>query len=75
MKRAVVILSAIAALVGVPSATAMAGQPDAPSAACNTGTMHAHASVPETTGKGAPIEAHEHIPEAEGDECVHEAFA
>jgi hypothetical protein len=37
--------------------------------------MHAHASVPETTGKGASIEAHEHIPEAEGDECVQEALA
>ena len=33
-----------------------------PSAACNSGTMNAHESVPETTGNGAPIFAHNAIP-------------
>lgn len=75
MKRAIVILSIAAGLLGVSGGTVLAGQPDAPSAACNDGTMHAHASVPEATGSGSAIEAHIHIPDAEGDECVHEAFA
>jgi hypothetical protein len=33
-----------------------------PSAACNAGTMNAHSSVPETTGNGTPIFAHNAIP-------------
>ena len=33
-----------------------------PSAACNSGTMNAHASVPGTTGSGTPIFAHNAIP-------------
>ncbi len=33
-----------------------------PSAACNSGTMNAHSSVPETTGSGTVIFAHNAIP-------------
>jgi len=38
-----------------------------PAAACNDGTMNAHASVPETTGNGTPTPGHEHIPELQSD--------
>src|SRR5918911_5385213 len=38
-----------------------------PTAACNSGTLNAHESVPETTGNGTPISAHDAIP---GDENV-----
>ena len=74
MRRAVVIVSIAFGVLGPHGATALAGQSDAPLAACNAGTMHAHTSVPGTTGAGDPIEAHEHIPEAEDGECIHEAF-
>lgn len=33
-----------------------------PPAACNAGTMNAHESVPEQTGNGTPIFAHNAIP-------------
>ena len=35
-----------------------------PSAACNAGTMNAHERVPEETGNGAPVFAHNAIPGA-----------
>ena len=75
MKRAVVLLSATAVLSLFPMSGALAGRAEAPAAACNAGTMHAHESVPELTGAGVPVEAHEHIPDAEEGSCVHEAFA
>ena len=73
MRRLLIALAVAGSLTAMPG-VALAGQADAPSAACNTGTMNAHMSVPEATGNGSPIEAHEHIPEGEGAECVHEAF-
>ena len=36
-----------------------------PAAACNAGTMNAHESVPEETGTGAGVPAHEAIPGTE----------
>jgi hypothetical protein len=36
-----------------------------PGAACNSGTMTAHGSVPETTGSGTAIFAHNAIPGTE----------
>jgi hypothetical protein len=75
MKRAVVFLSASAVLSLFPMSGALAGRAEAPAAACNAGTMHAHESVPELTGAGMPIKAHEHIPDSEEGPCVHEAFA
>jgi hypothetical protein len=36
-----------------------------PAAACNTGTENAHSNVPETTGNGTPIHAHDAIPGTE----------
>lgn len=74
MRRLLFVVAVVASLTGVPS-VALAGQADAPGAACNAGTMTAHMSVPETTGSGSAIEAHEHIAESEDGECVHEAFA
>ena len=74
MRKLLVTVAVSAMLVALPG-TAVAGQAEAPSAACNAGTMNAHMRVPETTGNGSAIQAHLHIPDSEDGGCVHEAFA
>ncbi len=72
--RRLIILVATSLSMFLPAASAHAGQSTAPTAACNGGTMLAHESVPEMTGAGASIEAHEHIPGSVDGACLHEAF-
>jgi len=55
----------------VAGAGSPAGAQELPSASCNQGTMHAHESVPETTGNGTPVSAHERIPDSDTGPCSH----
>jgi hypothetical protein len=58
------VILAVALILGSSAAANAAVSPTQhlPSAACNAGTMNAHESVPETTGNGTPIFAHNAIP-------------
>jgi hypothetical protein len=74
MRRLLITMFLAACFAATPG-VAHAGQATAPSAACNAGTLNAHTQVPEETGAGVPVAAHEHIPDGESGICVHEAFA
>ena len=52
----------VSALGGAAASADVSTTQHLPSAACNSGTMNAHASVPPTTGNGTPIFAHNAIP-------------
>ena len=65
MRTLLLSLSLVAPLLGIAAAPAAADVPTRralPTAACNEGTMNAHERVPETTGNGSAIHAHEAIP-------------
>jgi hypothetical protein len=69
--RRVLITAGLAVALSAGTGTAFAQQ-SLPGAACNQGTMNAHTRVPERTGKGVPVKAHEHIPEGSGGACQHQ---
>jgi hypothetical protein len=69
MRRLLFIVGLTSALVGAPALIADAR--DLPAAACNSGTMNAHSRVPETTGNGTPVHAHDAIPDSETGTCTH----
>jgi hypothetical protein len=65
MRKLAVALSVTAALMVVPAGPAAASVSTTqhlPGSACNSGTMNAHESVPETTGTGTTTPAHAAIP-------------
>ena len=61
LSTAAVSVVAVLATTGVAYAQVSTTQ-HLPAAACNSGTMNAHENVPETTGNGTPIFAHNAIP-------------
>jgi hypothetical protein len=66
MRKLLVPLTLAAALIGpAPVAADVSTMQHLPSAACNEGTMNAHESVPEMTGSGKTVPAHEAIPGTE----------
>jgi hypothetical protein len=67
MKRFIVV-TASAALLAVPTIPASADVSTTqhlPAAACDSGTMNAHESIPEATGTGLTTPAHEAVPGTE----------
>jgi hypothetical protein len=65
MRRFVVATLIAGALAVVPAAAASADVSHTqtlPTSSCNAGTMNAHESIPETTGTGAMVPAHDAVP-------------
>ena len=68
MRRTLLTLALAGAFAGataLPTSADVSPTQTLPTAACNQGTMNAHESVPEMTGNGAPVPAHEAIPGTE----------
>jgi hypothetical protein len=68
MKKLILTIATSAALLVIPALPASADVSTTqhlPVAACNSGTMHAHQSIPETTGTGVTTPAHEAVPGTE----------
>ena len=74
MRRAIISVVAAAALVGVPAVPGLADVSHTqtlPAAACNQGTMNAHANIPETNGTGTTTPAHDAVPGDSLSPCGH----
>ena len=68
MRKTLLALALAGALAGVGAVQASADistTQTLPTAACNQGTMNAHESIPETTGTGAMVPAHDAVPGTE----------
>ncbi len=68
MRRALLTLALAGAFAGataLPASADVSTTQTLPAAACNGGTMNAHESVPETTGRGVSVPSHEAIPGTE----------
>lgn len=66
MRKLLLSLTLGAALIAAAPASAdVSTTQHLPSASCNQGTMNAHESVPEMTGSGKTVPAHEAIPGTE----------
>ena len=59
---ALTVAGSIAGTVAAPALADVSTSQSLPAAACNQGTANAHESVPEETGAGAPVFAHNAIP-------------
>jgi hypothetical protein len=65
MQKLLIALALSAAVIGLPAAPAMADVSHTqhlPVAACNQGTMNAHANIPATTGTGTTTPGHDAVP-------------
>jgi hypothetical protein len=75
MKKLILTIASVAALLAIPAPPASADVSSAqhlPVAACGSGTMNAHESIPETTGTGLTTPAHEAVPGTENvTSCGH----
>ena len=68
MRKAVAILAAsvcAGVVAATPALADVSTTQTLPSQACNSGTMNAHESIPETTGTGATTPAHMAVPGTE----------
>jgi hypothetical protein len=67
MRRLIVLAFAAAAIAAAPASAAadVSTTQHLPAAACNSGTMNAHESIPETTGSGKETPGHMAVPGTE----------